>query len=195
MRRLANIAVIFVAVVLLYGMWVTKPRYGELTGPIAAYGKMHDPVHTREFDVALNQVTLARELTYTQFGTSKVLTTSGLWAIASVELSATTKSTAVSIAIWEGPTGLRFAQSNRVGWLPGQPPYMLEPGLQRQIQLAFEIMPDQVNGATLLLSAQMKPSLDSEARVKIDDFKKFNDGKPLIIDRFDISRPQPAAGG
>jgi hypothetical protein len=195
MRRLANIAVIFVAVVLLYGMWVTKPRYGELTGPIAAYGKMHNLVHTREFDVVLNQVTFARELTYTQFGTSKVLTTSGLWAIASVELSATTKSTGVSIAIWEGPTGLRFAQSNRVGWLPGQPPYMLEPGLPKQIQLAFEIMPDQVNGATLLLSAQMKPSLDSEARIEIDDFKKFNDGKPLIVDRFDISRPQPAAGG
>ncbi|MEP7453114.1 hypothetical protein [Phyllobacterium sp. SB3] len=194
MRRLWNIVVILVAVALLYGMWVTKPRYGELTGPIAAYGKMHDLVHTREFDVKLNRVTFARELTYTQFGKTKALTTSGVWVIASVELAATTKSTGVSTAIWQGPTGLRFEQSNRVGWLPGQPPYMLEPGLPKQAQLAFEIMPDQVNGATLLMSAQMLPSLDSEARISVDDFKKFNDGQPLIVDSFDISRPQPAAG-
>ncbi|MHC1547015.1 hypothetical protein [Phyllobacterium sp. K27] len=194
MRRFGHIAIMLVGVALLYGMWVTKPRYGELTGPIAAYGNMHDLVHTREFDVTLNQVSFARELTYTQFGKVKVLTTSGLWAIASVELAATNKSAGVSTATWQGPTGLRFKQSNRVGWLPGQPPYMLEPGLPKQVQLAFEIMPDQVNGATLLMSAQMLPSLDSEARIKIDDFKKFNDGQPLILDRFDISRPQPVAG-
>ncbi len=194
MRRLGNIAIILVAIAALYGMWVTKPRYGELTGPIAAYGKMHDLVHTREFDVTLNRVTFARELTYTQFGKSVALTTSGLWAVVSVEFEATVASTGVSNAIWQGPTGLRFKQSTRVGWLPGQPPYVLEPGLPKQVQLAFEIMPDQVNGATLLVSSQMNPSLDSEARIKIDDFKKFNDGQPLIADRFDISRPQPAAG-
>ncbi|EJN05167.1 hypothetical protein [Phyllobacterium sp. YR531] len=194
MRRLWNIVVILVAVALLYGMWVTKPRYGELTGPIVSYGKMHDLVHTREFEVKLNQVTFARELAYTQFGKEKVLTTSGLWVVAAVELAATTKSTGVSSAIWQGPTGLRFEQSNRVGWLAGQPPFMLEPGLPKRVQLAFEIMPDQVNGATLLVSAQLDPSLDSEARIAVDDFKKFNDGQPLIVDRFDISRPQPAAG-
>lgn len=194
MRRLWNIVVVIVAVALLYGMWVTKPRFGELTGPIAAYGTMHDLVHTREFDVTLNQVTFARELTYTQFGKTKALTTSGLWVIVSVELAATTKSTGVSAAIWQGPTGLRFEQSNRVGWLQGQPPYMLEPGLPKRVQLAFEIMPDQVNGATLRVSAQLNPSLDSEARITIDDFKKFNDGQPLIVDSFDISRPQPATG-
>jgi hypothetical protein len=194
MRRLRNIAIILAAAVVLYGMWLTKPRYGELTGPIVSSGKMHDPVHTREFDVTLNQVRFARELTYVQFGETKVLTTSGLWAIVSVELAATTRSAAVSVAIWQGPAGLRFEQSNRVGWLPGQPPYMLEPGLPKQVQLAFEISPDQVNGATLLVSAQVQPSLDSEARIAIDDFKKFNDGQPLIADRFDISRPQPAAG-
>ena len=56
MRRLANILILIVAVVVLYGMQKTKPRFGELTAPIPVYGQMHDQIHTREFNVMLDQV-------------------------------------------------------------------------------------------------------------------------------------------
>ncbi|MDA4630409.1 hypothetical protein NZA98_04660, partial [Escherichia coli] len=58
----------------------------------------------------------------------------------------------------------------------------------------FEILPDQVNGATFTLSSRMAPRLDSEARIAIDDFRKFNDGQPLIADSYDLAKPVPVSG-
>lgn len=189
MRKLSNILVVLVAVAVLYGMQRTKPRYGELTGPIPVHGKMHETVHTREFDVRLDKVTFARELTFTQFGKTKVLTTSGLWAVVTGQLAATTSTTTVSAATWLGPTGLKYGLTGRVGGAASLPPYDLAPGLPKQARFVFELLPDQVNGATLVLSSKPEPALDSEARIAIDDFKKFNDGQPLIIDRLDPLSP------
>lgn len=189
MRALSNILVVLIAIAILYGMWRTKPRYGELTGPIRVYGKMHDVVHTREFDVKLDQVIFARELTFTQYGKTKVLTTSGLWAIVNGQLAATTSTTNVSAAKWVGPTGLKYAVTNRVSGPASLPPYDLAPGLPKQARFVFELTPDQVNGATFVLSSKPEPALDSEAHITLDDFKKFNDGQPLIMDRFDPLSP------
>jgi hypothetical protein len=189
MRRLANILVLIVAVGVLYGMQQTKPRFGELTAPIPVYGKMHDKVRTREFDVTLDQVVFARQLDFTQYGEKKTLTTSGLWVIVTAQLAATTSSTSVAAPTWLGPTGLKFTTSGRIDWAPGMPPHLLAPGLPKKVRFIFETMPDQVNGATLVLSGKIEPALDSEARISIDDLKTFNDGQPLVIDSYDPLRP------
>ncbi|MGH6858878.1 MAG: hypothetical protein ACRECY_01400 [Phyllobacterium sp.] len=194
MRRLANILVVLAAIIVLYAMRQTKPHYDDLIGPIPAYGKMHETVHAREFDVTLDGVTFAHELTFTHYGETKVLNTSGLWAIVTAQLAATTDSTVISTFIWQGPTGLRYDLTRRGGLIPGQPPHALDPGIPKTVRLVFEIKPDQVNGATLLVSGKMQPALDSEARIALDDFKKFNDGEPLTVDSVDLLRPLPASG-
>lgn len=185
MRRFANILVVTVAIIILYGMQQTKPRFGELTAPIPVYGQMHDLIHTREFDVTLDQVIFARQLDFTQYGQKKTLTTSGLWVVVTAQLAATTSTTSVAAATWLGPTGLKYAVSDRIGWAPGMPPHQLAPGLPKKVQFIFETMPDQVNGATFILSSKMEPALDSQARIAIDDFQKFNDGQPLVVESYD----------
>ncbi|MCX8282382.1 hypothetical protein OSJ77_19495 [Phyllobacterium sp. 0TCS1.6C] len=195
MRRLVNVAVLLVAIGVLFAMQQTKPRYGELTGAIPVHGKMHEKVRARQFEVTLDEVVFARELAVTEFGKTRIATTSGLWAIVTAELGATESSTGVSSAIWKGPTGLLFNLSDRGGSSGDQqPPFLVEPGLPKKVRFVFEINPDQVNGATLLVSSKMEPVLDSEARISIDDFRKFNDGAPLTVDRFDLSRPVNIAG-
>ncbi|MBA8877430.1 hypothetical protein [Phyllobacterium myrsinacearum] len=194
MRHLLNILAVCLAVVLLYAMQQTKPHYMDLTGPIPSYGKMHDKIHARQFDVTVNQVEFARELTYTRYGKSTALTTSGLWVIVTTELAATNASTVVISATWLGATGLRYEKSDRVGTLSSQMPPILDPGMPKKARFVFEILPDQVNGATFVLSSQMAPRLDSEARIAIDDFRKFNDGQPLIVDRYDLSKPVLVSG-
>jgi len=189
MRKLSNILIVLVAIIVLYGMQRTKPRYGELTGPIPAYGKMHETVRTREFDVTLDKVTFARQLTFTQFGKTKVLTTSGLWAVVTGQLAATTSTTTVSAATWLGPTGLKYGLTGRAGWGAGMPPFDLAPGMPKQVRFVFELLPDQVNGATFVLSSKVEPALGSQARLAIDDFKKFHDGQPLIVDSRDPLNP------
>lgn len=192
MRRLGNILIVVIAIAALYGMQRTKPRFDALTAPIVVQGKMNVPVHSREFDVTVDQVAFARELAFVQFGQKKSLTTSGLWAVVTAHMAATTSSTVVSSAMWLGPTGLKYNLTRRVGWGAGMPPVELAPGMPQQVQLVFEILPDQVNGATLMLSGKPDPVLDSEAHIAIDNFKKFNDGQPQV---FQILNPlQPAAG-
>ncbi|QND51645.1 hypothetical protein HB779_06840 [Phyllobacterium sp. 628] len=194
MRRVVNILAVIVSVALLYAMQQTKPHYEDLTGPIAVYGKMHDRVHTRQFDVTVQRVDFTPVLTFTQYGQNKTLTTSGLWAVVTAELAATTDTTTVLAATWRGPSGLQFRRSDRVGMVASQQPPVLGPGIPAQVRLVFEIPSDQVNGATLLLSKQSSPRLDSEARIAIDDYKKFNDGQPLTSDSYDLTKPVLVSG-
>ncbi|PSH67693.1 hypothetical protein CU102_17560 [Phyllobacterium brassicacearum] len=188
-RRLGNILVLCAAIVVLYGMQQSKPHYMDLTGPIPVPGKMHDKVRTRQFDVIVDNVVFARELTFERFGTTKVMTTSGVWVVVTVALGATSASNSVARATWVGPTGLQYDSSDRTGYLPGLPPHSLEPGLPKMARFVFETLPDQVSGATLVLSNQLFPRLDSQAHIAIDDFKKFNDGQPLVLDSFDMNKP------
>jgi hypothetical protein len=193
-RRLGNILVVFLAIAALYGMQRSKPRYKDLTGPIPVHGKMHETVHTRQFDVTVDDVVFARELALDRFGAPKVLTTSGLWVVVTAQLAATSASNAVAQAGWIGPTGLRYDNSDRAGYMPGLPPHSLDPGLPKTARFIFETLPDQVNGATFVVSNQLFPRLDSQAQIAIDDFRRFNDGQPLIVDSFDLRKSMTMSG-
>ena len=188
-RRFGNLLVLLVAVAALYGMQQSKPRYMDLTGAIPVHGVMHETVRTRQFDVRVDDVVFARQLMLDNFGTPKVLTTSGVWAVVTARLSATMASNVVSQARWIGPTGLQFDNTDRASLQPGLPPATLDPGLPKQVRFVFEFLPDQASGATLAISNYPTPRLDSEARIAIDDFRKFNDGQPLIADTYDMRRP------
>src|SRR3546814_14225049 len=100
---------------------------------------MGQAVHTRLFDAKVERVDFARQLAYRQFGQDVVRTTSGLWAIVTVELAAQSRSANVGQAAWVGPQGLQYLLSDRLGLAPGQPPHALDPGLPRRARFVFEI--------------------------------------------------------
>ena len=121
-RRLGSILVLCLAIAVVYGMQQSKPHYMDLTGPIPVYGKMHEAVRTRQFAVTVDNVVFARELTLDRFGTTKVLTTAGLWVVVTAQLAATDASNAVAQASWVGPAGLQYDSSDRVGYHAGAAP-------------------------------------------------------------------------
>ncbi|WP_251863536.1 hypothetical protein [Achromobacter sp. Marseille-Q4962] len=191
-RRLATLVLLAAAAAVLLAMQRHSPRYDELTGPIPVSGRMGEPVRTRLFDARVERVAFARQVVYRRFGSPVMRSTSGLWAIVTVELAARAKSVAVGQAAWEGPTGLLYQQTDRLDFSPGQPPHALDPGLPRQGRFVFEIRPDQAGGATLRLSERFSPRLDSEARIALDTLPRNPDGSLAIADTLDLSA---ASGG
>ncbi|TKT69694.1 hypothetical protein [Aquamicrobium sp. LC103] len=190
MRRIANLGIIGLAALVCYGMQISKPRYADLIGPIPVHGSMGENVEARLFDVTIEKVEFANELAIKEFGEEKTLTTSGLWAIITTGLGASTTSTTVGSATWQGPTGLRYNHTKRLSNATGLPPLAVEPGLPARGRFVFEIPPSQVNGATLLVSNRSYFALDSEARVALDQLDLKPDGTPeTVIPVYDMNRP------
>ena len=190
-RILGNLVILCTTVALSYGMQVTKPHYADLTAPIAIDGAMHDTVHARSFDVRLDKIVFARALKTNQFGQQKLLTTSGLWAVVTTNLTATAASTTVADGTWQGPTGLRYHQTERLGYRPDMPPHGVDPGLEKHGLFVFEVPPDQISGARLLISARQFGPLDAQARISLDEVKTGADGKPAdVLPEYDLDASQ-----
>src|SRR5262245_41568262 len=188
--RLGNLAVLVVAVALCYAMMVSKPHYADLIAPIPVHAAMKDTVTARTFGIHVDKVTFARALQAEHFGEPKLLTTGGVWAIVAVSLSATDTSTTVGEAVWRGPTGLAYRMTERVGFGPGLPPHTVEPGLPKRGLFVFEIPPDQIVGATLLVLGRRFTPLDSEAMISIDDVPLDEAGQPRdVVGIYDVSEP------
>ena len=191
-RILGNLVVLAATVALSYGMQVTKPHYADLTAPIPVDGAMHDTVRARSFDVRLDKVVFARQLKTSQFGQEKLLTTSGLWAVVTTNLTATAASTTVADGAWQGPSGLRYHQTERLGYRQDMPPHGVDPGLEKRGLFVFEVPPDQIRGASLLISARQFGPLDAQARISLDGVPTGADGQPAdVLPEYDLDAPPP----
>ena len=194
MRRAGNLAAVCAAVALCYGMQRTKPHYIDLTGPIPSYGKVGEIVETLRFGLRVDNVVFARRLKVELLSQEKMLTSDGLWAIVSTELAATDASTSVAGAVWQGPTGLRYMPTERLGAHALMPPHAVDPGLPRKALFIFEIPPDQAEGATLLISNARYSALDAEARISLDDIHPRPDGMPgSFVMTYDLDKPATGA--
>ncbi|WP_217573582.1 hypothetical protein [Mesorhizobium sp. GbtcB19] len=190
MRRLANIALLLVAVAFCYGLQVSKPHYGDLIGPIPARGKPGDTVVGRGFEIHAEKIEFARKLTVDQYGQTKILTTGGVWAVVTAEFAARAQSTVVSVASWRGPTGLTYDQTERLSFMNGLLPVALDPGLPRKARLIFELRPDEVSNATLLVSEKLVAALDSQAEISLGPVTTAADGLPTgTVDMLDMAQP------
>ncbi|MGO4640004.1 hypothetical protein AB4Z43_16350 [Mesorhizobium sp. 2RAF45] len=191
-RILGNLVILGATVVLSYGMQVSKPHYADLTAPIPADGAMHDTIRARSFDVRLDKVVFARALKTNQFGRQKLLTTSGLWAVVTTSLTATAASTTVADGTWQGPVGLRYHQTERLGYRQDMPPHGVDPGLEKRGLFVFEIPPDQIRGASLLIAARQFGPLDAQARISLDGVPTSADGQPAdVLPEYDLDAPPP----
>ena len=190
-RRSANIVLLPFAVLFCYGLQIAKPHYGDLIGPIPARGKLDDTVVGRAFEVHAEKVEFARSLKVDQFGQSKVLTTGGVWAVVTVEFAARARSTVISVASWQGPTGLTYDQTERLSFMNGLLPVAIDPGLPRKARLIFEVRPDEANNATLLISERLVAALDSQAEISLGPVPTAADGLPAgTVDMLDMAQPK-----
>ncbi|AZO44453.1 MULTISPECIES: hypothetical protein [unclassified Mesorhizobium] len=195
-RAIGNLLIVAATVALSYGMQVSKPHYAELTAPIPIDGAMHDTVRARSFDVRLDKVVFARTLRTDQFGQTRVLTTSGLWAVVTTNLTATSTSTTVADGTWQGRTGLRYHQTERLSFRQDMPPHAVDPGLERNGLFVFEVPPDQIRGASLLVAARQFAPLDAQARISLDALPTSADGQPAeILPQYDLDAAVPSVQG
>lgn len=190
MRRSANIILLLVAVAFCYSLQISKPRYGDLISPIPVRGKLGDTVVGRAFQAHAEKVEFARQLKVDQFGQQKVLTTGGVWAVVTVEFAARAESTVVSVASWRGPAGLTYDQTERLSFMNGLLPIAVDPGLPRKARLIFEVRPDEVSDATLLVSEKLMAALDSQAEIALGHVAVAADGLPAgTVNILDMSQP------
>lgn len=189
-RCVSNVVLLVIAVALCYGMQTSTPHYARLTGLIPVRGGIGETIEARSFSLKVAKIGFAHTLKLNAFGKEKVLTTGGLWAIVTAELAARDASTSVWGGIWQGPAGLRYRTSERLGVAPGAPPFSLEPGLPRKVRFVFEIPADQAANATLLVASARFSALDSEAQIKLGTVETGADGLPAgVIETFDLDQP------
>ncbi len=191
MRRLANLVLLLVAVALCYGLQMSKPHYADLIGPIPVRGKVGDVVVGRSFEVRVEKIQFARKLRADRYGETKVLTTGGVWALVTVEFAARDASTVVSTASWRGPTGLTYDHTERLSFINnGFLPVTIDPGLPKKARLVFEVRPEEVGNATLLISSKLMAALDSQAEISIGPVAALSDGMPAgTVDTLDLTQP------
>ncbi|WP_094838674.1 hypothetical protein [Bordetella genomosp. 4] len=188
-RRLATLALILIAAAVLFAMQRTTPRYDELTGAIPVRAGMHETASTRLFDIEVQRVQFARKIAYRYIGKDVVLTTSGLWAIVTASLTARSESMSITRGFWDGPQGLRYEQSDRAVNPPHMTPIRLDPGLSTFGRFLFEIRPDQVGDATLVVwPSGLPPRLDAEAHIALDDLPRAADGALEVADLVSLNR-------
>lgn len=191
MRRLANLILLLVAVAFCYGLQMSKPHYVDLIGPIPVRGKVGETVIGRSFEVRVDKLQFARNLRADRYGETKVLTTAGVWAVATVGFAARDTSTVVSIASWRGPTGLTYDQTERLSFTNnGFLPVNIDPGLPRKARLVFEVRPQEAANATVLISSKLLAALDSQAEISIGPVASLYDGMPVgTVDTLDLTQP------
>ncbi|WP_447920248.1 hypothetical protein [Achromobacter aegrifaciens] len=186
--RLGTLLLVLAAALALYAMQRSTPRYMALTGPISVRGAMGQTVSARQFDVTVQRVQFARQLSYQRLSAPQTRETGGVWAIVWLRLAARGTSATVGEAAWLGPDGLAYRHTDRLVLARNQPPHALEPGLPRTVRLVFEIRPDQARGATLLLSARYDPRLDSQVRIALDDVPLDGSGQPIAAARYELDQ-------
>jgi len=181
-RALARIVAVFAAAGLLYAMQRTTPGYSEITGPITQSGKVGEVANARGFRLRVEKVVLAERLRWQSLGRSYERDTGGLWAVAVVAAEGTPDTTALSGAIWQAASGLRFDASPRAapfrGLLPGM---RLEPGLARRGLLVFEIGRESARDGALLVSMARWPRLDAQLRIPLPD-ERIEQAEALDLD-------------
>lgn len=154
MTTVGAIAVAGAAIVALYAMQNTQPGYGDITGPlVVARGGPKEALAARDFQVEVTGYKAARRLKTVQYGKPGLLTTGGVWVLVAVKARALARTVTLTSASWEGPSRARYHASERLpsslGMLSSA---RLDPGLEREALLAFEIPESELAGGTLRIA-------------------------------------------
>ncbi len=109
-RLVGNVVLVCVAALLCYGMRTSKPHYIDLTRTIPVEGRMGETLATRFFDLRVDNVAFTRTL---KAGDEQPYTTSGIWAVVTLDLTAKEAPVTLYRRVWQGQSGLRYDETGR----------------------------------------------------------------------------------
>lgn len=184
MRKLAALFGVFVAIFALYVLQKSLPTYGDITSPIAVFGKIGERVTARNFELTVTQLRFVRNIKLTAFGNERSYGTSGIWAIVEAEAAARNETVTLMSAAWLGAGGLRYLASERINNAPallGR--QQLEPGLPQRVLMIFEFPQSEMNKGTLLVARYPFQPLDNELRIAME-----SSSAPVIHDQVTLER-------
>jgi hypothetical protein len=184
------LAAVLLAAALLYGMQRTTPLYSEITSPVPVAGIQGKRLDTDAFAIGIANVHLAREVTTSNFSSTRTYTTSGVWVIVEAAAQAKRESLALTSAAWLGPSGLRYAMSQRFSVMPGiLGNERLEPGIVRPILMAFEVPEKELSGAKLLVSRSAYTPLLEEAAIEMTGIRPEEIRPAVVLGRGNRTLP------
>jgi hypothetical protein len=184
MRQLAALFGVSVAIFALYVLQKSLPTYGDITSPIAVFGKTGERVTARNFELTVTQLRFAGNIKLAAFGNERSYGTSGIWAIIEAEAAARNETVTVMSAAWLGADGLRYRASERLSNAPallGR--QQLEPGLPQRVLMIFEFPESEMNKGTLLVARYPFQPLDNELRIAME-----SPSAPVIHDQVTLER-------
>lgn len=183
MRRLSSLALLIAATLLLYGLQRSGPGYAEITAALPSHGAAKQVLVTGDFEATVIGSKAARRLRHKNFGQTQVLTTSGVWVVVGVKAKALKESMTLTAAHWQGSNGAAYFASDRVSSHPALlSQKTLQPGLDGQGIIIFEIPESELQGATLTISRTPFAALEPDVEVSMPDFEASK-----IVDEFDLS--------
>jgi hypothetical protein len=166
MRRLISLLGIGLAVWVLYALQKTMPTYGDITSPIIIAGKSGETLKARDFEIAVEKITLAREIRLAAYGSERAYGTSGLWAVVEGKAAAHDQSITLTSATWLAANGARYDASERIANAPGfLARQRLEPGRPSRILMIFELPEYARSNGTILIAPTLFQPLDEEIRI------------------------------
>ncbi|CAK7260849.1 DUF4352 domain-containing protein (plasmid) [Shinella sp. WSC3-e] len=180
---IANGGALALAAVCCYAMQTTKPSYVDVVRTIPVQGRVDEQVRSRDFNVLVGDVALARNLRLTHKGKERLLTTGGLWAVVTVTVTANRHPVALYRRTWSGPDAITFDESRRA---PSLLPTEFVVGQTVEGRLVFEITSDQARNATLQLSRNWIKEFDSETRIRLTPAELQSDGRLPVADAISL---------
>jgi hypothetical protein len=170
--RLKGLAAVPFAAAVLYAMQLTTPLYSEIISQVPVAGKQGERIDARDFALGVGKAHLARTLEVESYGRTKTYTTSGVWVLVEAAAEAKRESLALTAAEWIGPSGVRYALSQRFSSAPGMVQTVnFEPGLPMPFLLAFEVPENEAFGGTLLVSRTLITPLGEQIRMPVPDLR------------------------
>ena len=112
MRKLAALFGVFVAIFALYVLQKSLPTYGDITSPIAVFGKTGERVTARNFELTVTQLRFVRNIKLTAFGNERSYGTSGIWAIVEAEAAARNETVTVMSRPGSAPTACAISPAS-----------------------------------------------------------------------------------
>lgn len=196
MTAFAKILAFPLAAAMLFGMQQSTPYYSKILSPVGVPAAAGKPAETERFIFGIAKTYMAMKLAVSFLDEPRIYTTSGRWLIIEAAAKAQNESVTLTSAAWRGPSGKRFAMSDRIrepiGLLGSE---RLEPGIPRPVLLVFELPEDEIGGGTLLIADTLVTPLSQQAEIATANIPPENRHATITLARGGRTMPWTLEAG
>ncbi len=143
------------------------PDWQRKYRPLATRGTVDEVVNAGPFTMRVDRVELARSLASGSLTGSGQLPTPGIWVVVWARMKVHEEPTSASSVALLTRDGHRYRASDRPDLQRLLNEQSLEPGIGRYGAFVFEIPPERLAGARLLVSTALVPTLGPQARIDL----------------------------